>query len=91
MAGGAAGREVPAAERGGDGRHFDGEMEVMRCTTHFYRRHCISTYSIRDSYATWADLGDRVLSVLRMQIQKALSIIRTVAEIAAIVARPCKA
>lgn len=42
-------------------RHVDGEAEAMRRTTRFYRRHCISTYSIHDSDAMCADLGSRVL------------------------------
>ncbi|KAF0891301.1 hypothetical protein E2562_009476 [Oryza meyeriana var. granulata] len=41
-------------------RHVDGETEAMRRTTRFYRRHCISTYSIHDSDAMCADLGSRV-------------------------------
>ncbi|CAL4937897.1 unnamed protein product [Urochloa decumbens] len=42
-------------------KHVNGEAEVMRRTTRFYRRHCISTYSIHDSDAMCADLGTRVL------------------------------
>uniref|UniRef100_A0A0D9VQB6 Flavin-containing monooxygenase n=1 Tax=Leersia perrieri TaxID=77586 RepID=A0A0D9VQB6_9ORYZ len=41
-------------------RHIDDETEAMRRTTRFYRRHCISTYSIHDSDAMCADLGSRV-------------------------------
>nr|CAB3496886.1 unnamed protein product [Digitaria exilis] len=42
-------------------KHVDDEAEVMRRTTRFYRRHCISTYSIHDSDGMCADLGTRVL------------------------------
>ncbi|KAJ1280188.1 hypothetical protein BS78_04G212200 [Paspalum vaginatum] len=41
-------------------RHVAAEAEAMRRTTRFYRRHCISTYSIQDSDAMCADLGTRV-------------------------------
>ncbi|KAJ1280384.1 hypothetical protein BS78_04G228400 [Paspalum vaginatum] len=41
-------------------RHVAAEAEAMRRTTRFYRRHCISTYSIHDSDAMCADLGTRV-------------------------------
>ncbi|KAK3148198.1 hypothetical protein QOZ80_3BG0291970 [Eleusine coracana subsp. coracana] len=41
-------------------RHVQGETAAMQRTTRFYRRHCISTYSIHDSDAMCADLGSRV-------------------------------
>ncbi|XP_051184034.1 probable flavin-containing monooxygenase 1 [Lolium perenne] len=37
--------------------HVEDEVEAMRRTTRFYRRHCISTYSIHDSDGMCADLG----------------------------------
>nr|CAB3491508.1 unnamed protein product [Digitaria exilis] len=40
--------------------HVDSEAEAMRLTTRFYRRHCISTFSIHDSDSMCADLGNRV-------------------------------
>ena len=43
------------------GQHVEDEVDAMRRTTRFYRRHCISTYSIHDSDAMCADLGTRVL------------------------------
>ncbi|CAO2150683.1 unnamed protein product [Urochloa humidicola] len=37
--------------------HVNGETEAMRRTTRFYRRQCISTFSIHDSDGMCADLG----------------------------------
>ena len=37
--------------------HVAGEADAMRRTTRFYRRHCISTYSIHDSDGMCADLS----------------------------------
>uniref|UniRef100_A0A453IXZ4 Flavin-containing monooxygenase n=1 Tax=Aegilops tauschii subsp. strangulata TaxID=200361 RepID=A0A453IXZ4_AEGTS len=41
--------------------HVAGEADAMRRTTRFYRRHCISTYSIHDSDGMCADLGSATL------------------------------
>uniref|UniRef100_A0ACD5TVD8 Uncharacterized protein n=1 Tax=Avena sativa TaxID=4498 RepID=A0ACD5TVD8_AVESA len=47
--------ELPAVQA--MARHVEDEVEAMRRTTRFYRRHCISTYSIHDSDGMCADLG----------------------------------
>ncbi|KAF7055489.1 hypothetical protein CFC21_063009 [Triticum aestivum] len=41
--------------------HVAGEADAMRRTTRFYRRHCISTYSIHDSDGMCSDLGSATL------------------------------
>ncbi|CAM0145430.1 unnamed protein product [Urochloa decumbens] len=46
---------LPGAEAMAE--RVDGEAEAMRRTTRFFRRHCISTFSIHDSDGMCADLG----------------------------------
>ncbi|XP_010229083.1 probable flavin-containing monooxygenase 1 [Brachypodium distachyon] len=41
--------------------HVEDEAEAMKRTTRFYRRHCISVYSIHDSDGMCADLGSATL------------------------------